>query len=197
MAEGASPGPKAARFARKVAIVTGGASGIGAAFVRRVHGEGGAVMIADLDRERGEAMASELGERAAFAAVDVAHDGQVALFELGGRARPDDGGSYVVKRLRCDHDRTALHSIKPKKPTMPCWQRSCSNKRSKPTLIRSCKKSGVTKAQPTTPWSLTAPAAIAMPSRSNVRPRRRHRAAASSRATIHTGTEAQRHRGRG
>lgn len=72
MAEGASPGPKAARFARKVAIVTGGASGIGAAFVRRVHGEGGAVMIADLDRERGEAMASELGERAAFAAVDVA-----------------------------------------------------------------------------------------------------------------------------
>jgi transcriptional regulator with XRE-family HTH domain len=46
-----------------------------------------------------------------FCAVDAVHDGQVALFELGGRARPDDGGSYVVKRLRRDHDRTALHSV--------------------------------------------------------------------------------------
>ncbi len=46
-----------------------------------------------------------------FSAIDVAQDGQVALFELGGRARPDDGGSYVVKRLRRDHSRAALHSV--------------------------------------------------------------------------------------
>ncbi|PCG15388.1 MAG: SDR family NAD(P)-dependent oxidoreductase [Sphingomonas sp.] len=60
------------RFGGRVAIVTGGASGIGAAFARRVHAEGAAVMIADLDVERGQALAAELGERAAFRSVDVA-----------------------------------------------------------------------------------------------------------------------------
>lgn len=59
------------RFAGKVAIVTGGASGIGAAFVRRVHGEGAAVMIADLDVAGGEALAKELGGNAIFRPVDV------------------------------------------------------------------------------------------------------------------------------
>lgn len=60
------------RFTDKVAIVTGGASGIGAAFVRRVHDEGGRVMILDLDEGAGAALAHELGERAAFRRVDVA-----------------------------------------------------------------------------------------------------------------------------
>lgn len=60
------------RFSGKIAIVTGGASGIGEAFARRVHGEGGSVMIADLDAARGEALAAELAGRAAFRAVDVA-----------------------------------------------------------------------------------------------------------------------------
>lgn len=68
------------RFQGKVSIVTGGASGIGAAFVRRVHGEGGSVMIADLDTAKGAALAAELGDRAAFRAVDVADaDALVAL----------------------------------------------------------------------------------------------------------------------
>ncbi|MCW1382675.1 SDR family oxidoreductase [Novosphingobium sp. KCTC 2891] len=59
------------RFSGKVAIATGGASGIGAAFVRRLHGEGASVMIADLDAEKGAALAAELGERTAFRQVDV------------------------------------------------------------------------------------------------------------------------------
>ncbi len=60
------------RFVGKVAIVTGGASGIGAAFARRLHGEGGSVMIADLDAKQGAELAKSLGERAAFQQVDVA-----------------------------------------------------------------------------------------------------------------------------
>jgi 3(or 17)beta-hydroxysteroid dehydrogenase len=61
----------AGRVEGKVAIVTGGASGIGAATVRLLAAEGAAVVAADVDRERGEALVKELGGRAAFAAHDV------------------------------------------------------------------------------------------------------------------------------
>ena len=53
------------------ALVAGGASGLGAATARRLHDAGATVTIADLNAERGEALAAELGERAAFAACDV------------------------------------------------------------------------------------------------------------------------------
>jgi 3(or 17)beta-hydroxysteroid dehydrogenase len=51
--------------------VTGGASGIGAATVRMLAAEGAAVVAADVDRERGEALAKELGGKALFAMHDV------------------------------------------------------------------------------------------------------------------------------
>lgn len=54
------------RFAGKVAIVTGGASGIGAAVCERIAAEGGRVAIADLNGERAAALAKEIGS-AAFA----------------------------------------------------------------------------------------------------------------------------------
>src|SRR5919197_3541422 len=53
------------------ALVAGGASGLGAAPVRRLHADGAHVTIADLNGETGGALARELGERAAFAAADV------------------------------------------------------------------------------------------------------------------------------
>lgn len=59
------------RFAGKVAVVTGGASGIGAATVRRFVQEGASVMIADLQAEAAEALAVELGDRTAPYALDV------------------------------------------------------------------------------------------------------------------------------
>lgn len=55
----------------KVALVTGGARGIGAAIVRRLHAEGATVAIADLLVEPGQALAVALGERAAFFPHDV------------------------------------------------------------------------------------------------------------------------------
>ena len=59
------------------ALVAGGASGLGAATARRLHAAGAAVTVADLDAERGEALAAELGERAAFVACDVTRPEQV------------------------------------------------------------------------------------------------------------------------
>jgi 3-hydroxyacyl-CoA dehydrogenase/3-hydroxy-2-methylbutyryl-CoA dehydrogenase len=53
------------------ALVCGGASGLGAATARRLHAAGAAVTIADLNAERGSALASELGERAGFVHCDV------------------------------------------------------------------------------------------------------------------------------
>ncbi len=53
------------------AIVSGGASGLGEATVRRLHEGGAHVVIADLNAERGGALTEELGERASFAEVNV------------------------------------------------------------------------------------------------------------------------------
>jgi len=61
----------------KVAVVTGGASGIGRASVSRFVEEGARVVIADVDAERGEALANELGAEAAFLRTDVADAEQV------------------------------------------------------------------------------------------------------------------------
>jgi NAD(P)-dependent dehydrogenase (short-subunit alcohol dehydrogenase family) len=53
------------------ALVAGGASGLGEATARRLHADGAHVVIADLNEERGQALAAELGERAAFVRADV------------------------------------------------------------------------------------------------------------------------------
>ncbi len=54
-----------------VAFVTGGASGLGEATVRRIVNDGGKVMILDLAVERGEKLAAELGDSALFCKMDV------------------------------------------------------------------------------------------------------------------------------
>ena len=59
-----------------VALVSGGASGLGEATVRHLHAGGGSVVIADRDTARGEALAKELGDRARFAQCDVCNEAQ-------------------------------------------------------------------------------------------------------------------------
>jgi 3-hydroxyacyl-CoA dehydrogenase/3-hydroxy-2-methylbutyryl-CoA dehydrogenase len=53
------------------ALVAGGASGLGEATARRLHDQGASVVIADLNQDKGEALADELGERARFVHTDV------------------------------------------------------------------------------------------------------------------------------
>jgi len=65
-------------IAGKTALVTGGASGLGAATARRVHGAGGNVVLADIDDAHGSALAKELGSRALFVKTDVTSAEQMA-----------------------------------------------------------------------------------------------------------------------
>ncbi len=61
----------------KVALVTGGASGLGAATVRRLVGAGAKAVIVDLNDELGSALAGELGDKAVFANTDVTDEASV------------------------------------------------------------------------------------------------------------------------
>jgi NAD(P)-dependent dehydrogenase (short-subunit alcohol dehydrogenase family) len=70
------------------ALVTGGASGLGAATARRLHEHGATVTIADVDAEHGEALAEELGVR--FVECDVRHEEQVQAAVNAAR-EADDG----------------------------------------------------------------------------------------------------------
>jgi len=54
-----------------VALVTGGASGLGLATVKELHANGARVVILDLPSSRGKEIAGELGDRAVFSAGDV------------------------------------------------------------------------------------------------------------------------------
>jgi NAD(P)-dependent dehydrogenase (short-subunit alcohol dehydrogenase family) len=69
--------PSAGELAEKVAIVTGGASGLGRAMVERFVEEGASVVIADVDADGGTALADQLGESAGFRQTDVADAEQI------------------------------------------------------------------------------------------------------------------------
>jgi 3-hydroxyacyl-CoA dehydrogenase/3-hydroxy-2-methylbutyryl-CoA dehydrogenase len=60
------------------ALVAGGASGLGAATARMLHGAGASVVIADLNPDKGRALADELGDRARFVEANVTDSDQVS-----------------------------------------------------------------------------------------------------------------------
>jgi NAD(P)-dependent dehydrogenase (short-subunit alcohol dehydrogenase family) len=67
----------APRLPGKVALITGGASGIGEATVRLFVAEGASVVSADIQDERGRRLAGELGPRAAYVHADVSREADV------------------------------------------------------------------------------------------------------------------------
>jgi NAD(P)-dependent dehydrogenase (short-subunit alcohol dehydrogenase family) len=74
------------------ALVVGGASGLGEATARRLHAEGARVTIADVNAEKGDALAAELGDGVQFVETDVTKPEQLeaavdAAAELGGGLR--------------------------------------------------------------------------------------------------------------
>lgn len=81
-------------LAGKVAIVTGGASGIGRGTVERFVAEGARVVIADIEEDRGEALAAQLGADALFHRTDVSDPEQVGA--LVAAAVEKFGGLHVM-----------------------------------------------------------------------------------------------------
>jgi meso-butanediol dehydrogenase/(S,S)-butanediol dehydrogenase/diacetyl reductase len=81
------------RFEDRTAVVTGGASGIGAATARRLAQEGARVMIADRDHEKGEALAAELPV-VTFQPCDVSEPSQIEA--LARRAEALFGGVDIL-----------------------------------------------------------------------------------------------------
>lgn len=102
----------------KVAIVTGGASGIGRGIVERFVGEGARVVIADIETERGERLAAELGGEAVFRPTDVSDIEQVgalvaaAVDKFGGlHVMVNNAGISSPLRRLLDDDLADFHRV--------------------------------------------------------------------------------------
>lgn len=94
----------------KVAVVTGGASGFGEGIVRLYVSEGARVVIADLDTERGQALAGTLGSSTHFVRCDVSSRADIdALIEACGDAfgTPD----IVVNNAGTTHDNQPMLDV--------------------------------------------------------------------------------------
>jgi NAD(P)-dependent dehydrogenase (short-subunit alcohol dehydrogenase family) len=103
----------------KVAIVTGGASGLGEGLVRRFAAEGAKVLIGDVDSDSGKALAAELGDSALFIDADVADFDQVgrlvstAVEHFGGLniMVNNAGVSGTMHRRFLDDDLADFHKV--------------------------------------------------------------------------------------
>jgi NAD(P)-dependent dehydrogenase (short-subunit alcohol dehydrogenase family) len=78
----------------KVAIVTGGASGLGEGLARRFAAEGAKVLIGDVDSDGGTALAADIGADAHFVEADVSDTAQVS--GLVSTAVEHFGGLHVM-----------------------------------------------------------------------------------------------------
>jgi NAD(P)-dependent dehydrogenase (short-subunit alcohol dehydrogenase family) len=94
----------------KTAVVTGGATLIGAAVVRAFRAAGANVAVADIDSEGGEALAAELGDGVLFVSTDLRDDAQIERFVAVTVER--FGGIDVLVNLACSYVDEGLGSTR-------------------------------------------------------------------------------------
>ncbi|MED5541681.1 MAG: SDR family NAD(P)-dependent oxidoreductase, partial [Actinomycetota bacterium] len=66
------------RLEGKVAVITGAASGMGAATARLFASEGARVLVTDMNDEQGQTVAAEIGNLGDFLHVDVSREADIA-----------------------------------------------------------------------------------------------------------------------
>jgi 3-hydroxyacyl-CoA dehydrogenase / 3-hydroxy-2-methylbutyryl-CoA dehydrogenase len=99
-------------------LVAGGASGLGEATARHMHGAGAHVVIADLNAEDGAALAAELGDRASFALTDVTRAATVQDAVAQAASQTEDGLRICVCCAGIGHGervagRRGAHAVEP------------------------------------------------------------------------------------
>ena len=94
----------------KVAIVTGGATLIGAEVVRAFHGAGTKIVIADINAKDSEIIAKALGDKVLFVQTDLADDKQVA--DCVEKTVKTFGGVDFLVNLACVYIDNALASTR-------------------------------------------------------------------------------------
>ncbi len=82
------------QFAGSVAVITGGASGLGAATARLFHAAGAQIVLCDLNVEAGQALAAELGSPGLFVRTDVTQSDDVQRAVT--QAQERFGGIHIV-----------------------------------------------------------------------------------------------------
>ena len=109
-------------FEGKVALVTGGAGGIGSATVRQLAAGGARVAIADRDEQRAQLLADELGEPAMPVRVDISDEADV-----------DRCADAIVERFgRIDLHLERRHGAKSASPRRSSRHRGGAGRRDRP-----------------------------------------------------------------
>jgi NAD(P)-dependent dehydrogenase (short-subunit alcohol dehydrogenase family) len=85
----------------RTAVVTGGATLIGAAVVRGLQAAGARVAVADIDEAGGRKLSAELGDAVLFRTTDIRDDAQIQL--LVGEAAERFGGIDILVNLACSY----------------------------------------------------------------------------------------------
>jgi len=93
---------KSDRLANKTAIVTGGATLIGQAVVRRLSQEGARILVLDINDGGGEAIAHEMGASTHFLHTDITNDNEVAAAIKFAEEKLD--GVSVLVNIACVYD---------------------------------------------------------------------------------------------
>lgn len=105
------------RVSGKVAIVTGGASGLGAAIARMLVREGAKVTVTDVQVDKGKALADEIGCR--FLGQDVSDEGR--WVEVIDTVEEEDGALHILVNNAGVGD--GLDAVSPEDTRLSDWQR--------------------------------------------------------------------------